>query len=167
MGGSLDRRAHMIDGAQGDAIKLGPQRLRAGRVNFDRKIEGTGDLTEKRRFLALRFDKGDRNLRPAESDWNAGKSGTGTEVKKCRDAARQGAGTRDALNEMAGQNALLVPDGGEVGAAVPSQQQGAVGCKPFGRGYIERGKTRSFEQFVQPHGGRIRLVSHCRVYFRR
>lgn len=121
---------HLIDGAEGDAGEAGGEGFSAGGVDLDvGEAEGAEGFAEKGGFFMLGFGEGDRELGAEDGDGEARESCSGAEVEKRGEIFGEGAGGEDGFEEVAGEDAFAIADGGEVGAGVPLLEEIEVGCE--------------------------------------
>src|ERR1035437_10507689 len=107
-------------------------------------------LAQKRRLLALRFGQGHGDLRAAKRNGNSREARTGPKVQQRGNSGRQGAGARDRLDKMAGENALFAPDRGQVDAGVPAKNKRKIVFEPPGLDCVHWLQTSSRKESVEP-----------------
>ncbi len=124
--GGLDGLCHVVHGAQSHAIRLLAERLPPPGMDSSVKLQDAERLLQERRLLALRLGERDRKLWPTEGNGDSGEAGAGAKVKKTRNTSRQRLGAGDGFDKVAGENAFLITNGGQVDAGVPAKKKRTV-----------------------------------------
>ena len=98
-------------------------------MDGDREVKNADGFLEERGLFASGFRESHGDLRAANRNGNTGKAGPGTEVEKGRDPGGKGAGAGDGFDEMAGKNAVFIPDCGQVDACIPAKNKRTIRFK--------------------------------------
>jgi hypothetical protein len=116
---------HLVDGAEGDGVKLaaGGHGFDAAGPDFGLEGEGADGFAEEGGFLVLGFGEGDVDVGAEKGDGEAGKTCSGAEVEEGLRAGGEMAGGEETLTEVAANDLFGVADGGEIGAGVPLEEE--------------------------------------------
>ena len=127
----LDGLLHLFNGAERDALELSAEGFGAAGVDLRRDAGDANRFLKEGGLFALGFGQGHGDLRAADGDGDAGEACAGAKVEECGDAGGEGLGTGDGFDEMASEDGLRVPDGGEIGAGIPAKNQRKIVVKLF------------------------------------
>jgi len=138
----------VIDGAKGNTIELRGESFSSAGVQLNGQFKGANRFLKECSLLALRLGEGHGDLRAAESDGDAGETGTGPEVEESRNSRRKVSGASNGLNEVTLDNTCGIADCGQVYLGVPAQNEGKVSLEFDQLSSIERRQMSVRKRFI-------------------